>query len=331
MAERREFIRRRADQVASSGGAIPQAGPEHGAGAPDEPGEGRDIHDIETRIERTREEMGHTINSIRDRLSPDRLRMEARERVDRFKAETREKVRDATVGRANRMAENVKVSVRSAGYGLVDTIRENPIPAVLAGIGIGWLLYAGTERKGEGEYQVGGQYYSRHPGEGLRQGAGETSSTLSETAGEVRERLSGAAEEGRQRIHRFGEATRDTVRDYGETARRKVSETAERLRGQAGEIGGTIRTRTSRTSGEVRDLFREFPLAAAAGAMILGAAIGLTVPGSEKERELLGDAGERLKSSVREKEEEVARKVRKVADEGIAAAKEEARRQDLSP
>lgn len=70
--------------------------------------------EIEDEIERTRSEMTETLLAIEQKLSPRQLMEHAMETV-----------RDATSGQSSRMTE---------------LIRDNPVPAALLGLGVGWML-----------------------------------------------------------------------------------------------------------------------------------------------------------------------------------------------
>lgn len=120
-------------------------------------------------IERTRSELSSTIDAIQEKLSPENLTNQAKEAV-----------RGATVGRAQEAVGNVTDTVQSAvsdvsdsvqhavqnvtdttsdwGGGIVDVIRENPIPAALAGIGLGWLFMSMRNRSSQSRQQA--QYSS---------------------------------------------------------------------------------------------------------------------------------------------------------------------------
>ena len=52
----------------------------------------------------------------------------------------RQSVRDATLGRVEDLATKIGDTMNDSKVTLVDTIRANPIPAALAGIGIAWLF-----------------------------------------------------------------------------------------------------------------------------------------------------------------------------------------------
>jgi hypothetical protein len=104
------------------------------AGQPD------DIEITRIQIQETRSELGSTIDAIQERLSPENLKQQATDTV-----------REATIGKAQNMVQSATDTAQdmvggaaneAMGFGsaIVETIRENPIPAALAGIGIGWLF-----------------------------------------------------------------------------------------------------------------------------------------------------------------------------------------------
>ena len=66
--------------------------------------------------------MSETVDAIQERLSPQNLKEQAKDRV-----------KEATVGRA-----------RDARSGIVDTVRANPLPAALTGLG--WLLMSARQQ-----------------------------------------------------------------------------------------------------------------------------------------------------------------------------------------
>lgn len=100
--------------------------------------------EIRERIEATRARMGTTIEEIGDRVNPDRVQRElktrAREQVDDFKHTIKQKARDKM--------RDMEDEVTDRGRGLWETIRENPIPAGMVGVGLAWLI---TNRKGDDE------------------------------------------------------------------------------------------------------------------------------------------------------------------------------------
>ena len=82
-------------------------------------------------IERTRADMTETVDAIQERLNPQNLKEQAKD-----------KVREATVGKA-----------QEAGSGIVDTVKANPLPAALTGIGLGWLFISARRQSGSSQSQ----------------------------------------------------------------------------------------------------------------------------------------------------------------------------------
>lgn len=88
----------------------------------------RSAREIQRDIERTRSEMGGTIDAIQDRFSPGQVMDQV---VDYFRGQT---------GAGSGIGE--------FGSNLGRVIRNNPIPIALLGIGVGWLLLGGGPSSG---------------------------------------------------------------------------------------------------------------------------------------------------------------------------------------
>jgi hypothetical protein len=96
--------------------------------------------EIRTQIERTRAELGQTIDAIQDRLSPRRVMHE-----------TKEKIADATIGRAKRLAHRVNTAVQSSAASprmasVLDHARHNPSRTTLIAAAVGAVIVAGLTR-----------------------------------------------------------------------------------------------------------------------------------------------------------------------------------------
>ena len=90
--------------------------------------------EIRSQIERTRADLGHTIDAIQDRLSPRRVMHDARETIS-----------DATLGRARRIAHRVTEAVHSGNSSanvsaVLDTARSNPRMTALIGVAVSALV-----------------------------------------------------------------------------------------------------------------------------------------------------------------------------------------------
>lgn len=88
-------------------------------------------------IARTRTEMGHTIQELKERLN----RQNLMERADTLKDQAVEAAKEATVGRAEEVVSDAGQTVRGIASRVIDTIKAHPIPAVLAAALLGFLAY----------------------------------------------------------------------------------------------------------------------------------------------------------------------------------------------
>lgn len=220
---------------------------------------GQTSQDIHKEIDRTRSRINSTVDQIMDRFSPEAL-----------KSRAWDEIRSAT-GPGSR--------ARETGSSLVDTIRNNPIPAAMAGAGL-IILFA------------------RGPEGGKHKEAGAV-----ETAGEK-------AGEAREKVYDISQRTKGRVEDIQGRAKEKATRARDEIRGKTTEFRGLF-----------NDLVENNPLAVVAAAFAIGSAIGLGLPGTRKEEELLGEAGEALREKAYEKAREAEEKVEKKAegDSGRAA------------
>jgi ElaB/YqjD/DUF883 family membrane-anchored ribosome-binding protein len=106
---------------------------------------------IRAEIEQTRVEMAETIDALQHKLDPQRI-------VD----EAKQTVHDATVGKVTTMVNTVTDRVSDVGEQVQDQaqqavmyVRDNPVPALLIGAGITWLLM----RSRSGRTSYGGSRY----------------------------------------------------------------------------------------------------------------------------------------------------------------------------
>jgi ElaB/YqjD/DUF883 family membrane-anchored ribosome-binding protein len=238
--------------------------------------------DIEREIEQTRSRMSQNIDELGDRLKPESLKQEAKDAI-----------RDV----AQNAVSNVGEQARRTGSRLVDVIRENPLPVIAVGAGVTWLL---TQRSSS---DVSGHRMARYAytGPERRQGEGRQGirGRVGETISGVKEKVSEAAS---------GIADRATELASG---------TQERV----GDIGWEARRQTRRVKTNLEHAAEENPLMVAIGATILGLAVGLLLPGTERENELMGPARDQLIDRA----ERTAERVKDAAAEAGREVKEAVR------
>jgi hypothetical protein len=180
--------------------------------------------EIRAEIERTREDLSETVDAIQEKLRPANV-------VASAASATTEKVKDMASSATETAEEWWEAS---GGSSLVDRVRNNPVPAVLAGVGLAWLAF------GNGNGGTARRYQSPEL----------------------------TSERGRE-AHRRSMASRGAASGQGmANARKMISSNGKR----------------------VESMIREYPLAVAAAAAILGVSLGLAVPETERENELMGEA-----------------------------------------
>lgn len=253
-------------------------------------------------IERTRADMSETVDAIQERLSPQNLREQAKDRV-----------KEATVGRA-----------REAKSGIVDTVRANPLPAALTGIGLGWLLMSARQqgparpRYRAEDYRITNERAPVAAEYPLRDEEGTDGPSTGEALGRARDKVGETATQAQ-----------DKAQDVAGRAQSKASDLGSRTRERAGQLGTQARQQAGRAGDGFRRMLDENPLTVGALGVGAGAAIGLAIPESSKEHEVMGEARDTVVEKAQEKAQEVQQRVQHVAEEAQGAAQQEAENQGL--
>lgn len=96
----------------------------------DQSDENKSSDALKADIQQTRSEMSQKINQIQERLDPTRLKEQAQETV-----------RSAVTDSTDALVNYVRGNAGDFGYTVVETIKRNPVPAALVGLGLGWLIF----------------------------------------------------------------------------------------------------------------------------------------------------------------------------------------------
>jgi ElaB/YqjD/DUF883 family membrane-anchored ribosome-binding protein len=217
----------------------------------------------ESRSERSPEEIEREIERTRDRMSRNIDELGDRLSPSNLKEEAKSAIKDAAQGAVS----NVGEQARRTSSRLVKVIRENPLPVIAVGAGVTWLL---TQRP---RSEVSGDRMARYAytGPERRQSHG------------IKERV-GSAVSG--------------VKESVSEAAGGVAERAGELKDQAGERigdwGNQARWQSRRLKTNLEHTAEENPLALAVGAAVVGLALGLLLPGTQRENELMGPARDQL-------------------------------------
>jgi len=299
--------------------------------------EKRSPEEIESDIQRTRADFSSTIEAIQHKLSPGEM-----------------------MGNAKEYALSTPPGAFSVN--LINTIRDNPIPVALISIGVAWLMradkrprydtaygrsrrsvaYADLDSPYEDEFATGygaGQVDTGGPGvmqrasartsdaaRGIKDKASEVGQRISGTASSVSSRLSSTASSMTDRVQETALSARERMQSTAQTARERMQSSAQTAQARMSDMSRRSQEQFARARERTGQLINEQPLVVAALGVAVGAALGATLPRTQRENELMGtvrdDLLERAKETAREQAETLKQSAQRVAE----TAKEEASR-----
>jgi len=419
---------------------------------------------IRADIDSTRTEMGQTINAIQEKLNPQQLMDQAKntvvetasqvidkakdsvtETVDHVTGSTKEAaveavdhakqtVHDATVGKVEHMVTNISDTAQETGSGIMETIKKNPIPAALVGLGLGWIFMKGQNKPAgnssmrypqAGGYpasaygyssQIGntGQYprypsgssqssssegianrlmssvrqnpvpaaltglglgymvmqgqnsgkqsgsYSNYDSRYQQQGIGQRVGNVAGQAGDkVGEIASSVGDTASNVAEKAGDVAADVIGGVTNTIGGAASGVGDVVGGVAGGVSGAIggvaggvgdavggvatgvQYQAQQAQTQFERMLEDRPLVVGAVALALGAAVGLMLPNTPQENVIMGEAHDTFVEKAQEVAQQTFEKVQHVGEEvsntakdavqNIAStAKEEAQNQGLT-
>ena len=338
------------------GGATASDAVRRTAAGGDAAGGDKEVAAIRANIEKTRADMSGTVNAIEEKLSPARLKeqvleqfeevrekvkhevredfVQVKERVRSEIEEAKHAVHDATVGRVENMIHSASDTFSDTRNSVVDTVRANPVPALLAGVGLTWLFMSVRSQRAQRERiprmspGYGDSIYTqRGRSSGSRGGYGAGERVIEhavhragDAAGEVAHRVRDAAgrvvDQAGNLVSETGDRVGAMAHDVGETANQLAHAAQER--GAALARGATQEAR--RIEHRIEDGMRENPLAVGAALLAVGATVGLLLPHTRREDELMGHARDRLLGSAEHFAHDAVDELREKAEGAIKNA-----------
>lgn len=245
---------------------------------------------IQEEIADTREEMAETIDAIQEKLRPANLVADAKEKV---RTATTEKVRHMTET-ASEAAEGAVRYTRDAAYDIANGARQNPIPALMIGAGVAWLLMGRARRQSE---QRPRPRPSDWRTEAYPERAHEPSSEY-------------------YRSQRVAAGTAVDLEDWRDDAR-GPKRFANSAREAAGQARNRVRNTTRAAQNGFQRLLRDNPLLVGAAAIVAGAAVGAALPETERENELLGETRDSVVDRAQQAARDAASTVREVTGDAV--------------
>lgn len=291
--------------------------------------------EIERDLEQTRAEVSSTLDAIQEKLTPGQLMDQA---IDYWR----------------------RSAPADFGSNLSRSVRDNPLPVALVGIGLGWLMV--SSRKQEPRY---GAYRDDYPYdddyrsdyattthgygsldsprydesdesmlERVKTGASETAGQLRSSAAETADEIRDKASELTARAGHAVDSMRGKASEYGGRMRRggeglrgRLSESASSARARVGDLRERSRDGYYRARGSIAQTIEEQPLVLGAVGVAIGAALGASLPATRREDELLGEQRDQLLERTRETAREYVEPMRESVERAAQHVQEEVQQQ----
>lgn len=208
--------------------------------------------ELEREIDQKRERIEDLVGALESRLSPGQLFDQAL---------------SYTKGHSGEFAHN-----------LGNTLKANPVPAVLTSVGLLWLAL--------------GQNRTPAPA--------TTGTPLKDKLSSALDSVANSAGHTRDSLNRGSHDVRDKVTGLGESVSAKASQTGERLSDTAVQAKDTLTDQAQQLKGTFDTLLREQPLVVGALGIALGALLGAALPRTETEDRALGKHSDKLTAKAKQ-------------------------------
>lgn len=311
---------------------------------------------IRSDIDSTRRRMDDTMDALGNRLQGRHL---VDEILGFFRSEP---------GRTSQIGQTISRGASSALHSVTDTVKSNPMPALLIGAGVAWMIYESRRSRSrssleDGYDQAASAYdslenqpdaeslYDRpleYPssatvGSSFNESgyaAGAAGGITGDQFGAAGTSSSGSTGSG-SKIGQAKDRAMEKASQAGQQVKQKLSNVGSSLRDRSQAVGTQAREMTSRVQESARAAYarsREriastanaHPLEIGLACLAGGVIAGLAMPTPRKLDELAGPSIDRLKDRTREAGSELLQKGQRVATAAADAVKNEVQAQGLT-
>jgi ElaB/YqjD/DUF883 family membrane-anchored ribosome-binding protein len=295
-------------------------------------------------IDVTRQRMDDTIDSLGERLQPRHLLDEV---AGWFRGETAE-----GDSRLNQLRDKVSRGANQAAQSVVETVKANPVPALLIGAGVAWMIYESTRdkapRRSGRDYRDGQRdfdpdlYYDRPLEYPPEYGAGESGDNGESKLGQLKEKASELTDDLKEKAADVAGTVKEKVSELGQQTREKFSNVKDRAgeklqaaKQRAAQLGAQVKDKAgvayARTRERVVTTADQHPLETGLACLAAGLVAGLLLPTPARVDRVAGPTASRLRQRARQAGTEAFDKGRRVVRAATDAAKSEADAQGLTP
>lgn len=308
---------------------------------------------IRAQIEQTRSQMGETIDAIQERLSMSNIKEQVSDQINSAVETAKDAVYDATIGKAGEFMQNVGRSISDVtgnvgrslsdvtgnvgdaltDSGIVQTIRRNPLPFALIGLGIGMLAMQSRRRSSYATPSYSYDYEAGNYTEGEYGGREGNGGNRRSTLRSATKSVGSAASTAVGSVGNVASSAYSGVTNAAGSAYEGLTSAAGSAYEGIGSGIGTVGTQARQIAGTAQDQYEyhieENPLAVGAVALALGAAVGFMIPSTQTESRLVGEYRDELMSKAGDMARGALDKVQEVAGEAVRTVQEKTGNQDL--
>lgn len=227
------------------------------------------------------------------------------------------------------------------GENLAASVKNNPLPVLLIGTGIAWLIASNNRPPDGRHYPVpAGPVYRSHepPAPGLAPGShartgptGGVTDKVGEAAAAAGRGVGDAAAGLRDRTSQLGEEARHRVGAMADSARESWNEWSAEASWRARQAREEAYYQARRARRGFLQMLDEQPLVLGAIGLAVGAALGAALPATRREDEWLGETRDEWLHRAKAAGEEQLQRAERVAEAAGEAALREAEREELTP
>ena len=222
-----------------------------------------------------------------------------------------------------------KAKARRITRSTVQFVQENPVPVLLIGAGLAWLIYDAQAEESSDATQMEFQSQSTAKMDITEYGL---PAHYAETEGP------GLVERAKQKSAELKDAIADKAQDIKHSASHSAEAVADKISSATQQIKQQLRQKSSRMSAALKDSMRDqysraqnriknasdqHPLAAGIGFLAVGVLAGLMIPETSRENQLMGSAASTLKEKTKEVSGDIVERGKQAIRAGYDAAKEE--------
>jgi vacuolar-type H+-ATPase subunit H len=285
------------------------------------------VDDLRANIAKAREQAALTINEIERRLSFGHIKEQVKDKAQQM----------LTLGKVNNMANQTGENSKKWASSVVETIKDHPLPSIMIGGGLAWLIASSVSSVGSQEdFDDDRDRRKSHGvddtgtyGMGFIERRKSSITDFRETGDKIKTGIKERARRAKEKSIQLSDQVRQKTSQTASQVKEGLSDWSD----SASDYGNRMRERVSHSSQSASGGFfnsvQNHPLVIAGVLLAAGAVAGLLIPESRYEERKFGPTRDKMLDQAREKGHETLRKAESVAREAVESAKDEADKQGL--